>query len=139
MLTSSRKNLELLEIAPHWKIGPRLLCGRMDAVMKNLFSNLKLDLFLVLKANFYCDFLIPNPKNYKGANVHEDLSYRTQVKKFWLDAKNSKWQISEKKSLKLPKFQKPISQEQFRVQWKNFAYICFLWVGTFEQNLSKIN
>ena len=41
-----------IEFAPHWKIGPRLLCGRIDAVMKNLFFNLKLDLFLVLKANF---------------------------------------------------------------------------------------
>ena len=31
-----------------------------------------------------------------------------------LDRENLKWQISEKKALKLPKFQKQISQEQFR-------------------------
>ena len=28
---------------------------------------------------------------------------------------NSKWQISEKKALKLPKFQKPISQELLKI------------------------
>ena len=43
-----------------------------------------------------------------------------------------------KKALKLPKFQKPISQEPFRVGWKNFAHFCFLLVETFEQNLIKI-
>ena len=52
MLTSSRKNLGMIEFAPDRKIGPRLLCGRIDAVMKNLFFDLKLDLFLVLNANF---------------------------------------------------------------------------------------
>ena len=51
MLTSSRKNLGMIEIVPHEKIGPWLLSGSMDAVLKNLFSNLKLDLLLVLKAN----------------------------------------------------------------------------------------
>ena len=52
MLTSSRKNLGMMEIVPHWKIGPQLLCGKMYAVLKNYFFNSKLDLFLVLKANF---------------------------------------------------------------------------------------
>ena len=52
MLTSSRKNLGMIEIVPHSKIGPQLLRGRIYAVLKNLFFNLKLDLFLVLQANF---------------------------------------------------------------------------------------
>ena len=42
----------MIEIVPHGKIVTQLLCGRMDAVLKNLFFNSKLDLFLVLKANF---------------------------------------------------------------------------------------
>ena len=33
-----------------------------------------------------------------------------------LDMENPKWQISEKKVLKLPKFQKLIFQEPFRVK-----------------------
>ena len=64
----------MTEIVPHWKIGPRLLCGRMDTVMKNLFFNLKLDLFL-----FWCSrpifnviIGIPTQKKYEGANFHED-------------------------------------------------------------------
>ena len=48
---SIRNNLGMTEIVPHWKIRPQLLCGRVDAVMKNLFLNLKLDLFLELKVN----------------------------------------------------------------------------------------
>ena len=55
-----------------------------------------------------------------------------------LDMENPKWQISEKKVLKLPKFQKLISQEPFRVKWKNFGHFCFLYVGTFEHKLIKI-
>ena len=51
-LASSKKNLRVIEIVPHWKIGPWLLCGKMYAVLKNLFFNSKLDQFLVLKANF---------------------------------------------------------------------------------------
>ena len=46
--------------------------------------------------------------------------------------------LKKKKALKLLKFQKLISQEPFRVRWKNFAHFCFLLVGTFEQNLIKI-
>ena len=46
------KNLGMIEIVPHWKIGPQLLCGRIYAVLKDLFFNSKLDLFPVLKANF---------------------------------------------------------------------------------------
>ena len=87
----------------------------MYAVLKNLFFKSKLDLFLVLKTT-YCDFWIPHPKKYKSANFHEDWLYRTQVMTISLDTENSKWRISEKKVLKLPKFQKPISQEPFRVR-----------------------
>ena len=72
--------------------------------MKNLYFNLKLDLFLVLKANFKCDFWISHSKKYIGANFHEDWFYRTQVMTISLDTENSKWRISEKKVLKLPKF-----------------------------------
>ena len=43
-----------------------------------------------------------------------------------------------KKALKLPKFQKLISEELFRVRWRSFVHFCFLEVGTFEQNLIKI-
>ena len=121
MLTSSRKNLGMVEIVPQWKIGPGLLCGRMYVVLKNLFLNSKLDLFLVLKANFYSDW----PR-------------RTQVITISLDMENSKWQISEKKALNLRKFQKSIFREPFRVRWKSFAHFWFLVVGTFEQNLIKI-
>ena len=39
MLASIGKNFGMIEIVPHRKIGPRLLCGRMDAVIKNLFFN----------------------------------------------------------------------------------------------------
>ena len=52
MLISSRKNLGVIEIVPHLKIGPRLLCARMYAVLKNFFFSSKLDLFLVPKAKF---------------------------------------------------------------------------------------
>ena len=82
MLTSSRKNLGMIKIVPQWKIGPWLLCGSMYAVLKNLFFNSKLDLFVVLKANFKCDFWISYPKKYKGANFHEDWPYKTQVNNF---------------------------------------------------------
>ena len=47
---------------------------------------------------------------------HEDWSYRTQVMTISLDTENPKCQTSEKKDLKLPKFQKPISLEPFRVR-----------------------
>ena len=80
----------MIEIVPYGKSGAWLLCGRMDAVMKNLFFNLKLDLFLVLKANFWCDLWIPHLKKYKGANFHEDWTYRTQVMTISLDTENSK-------------------------------------------------
>ena len=43
-----------------------------------------------------------------------------------LDTENSAWRISEIKALKLPKFQKLISQEQFRVRSKKFADFWFL-------------
>ena len=36
---SGLKNLGMIEIVPYWKIGPWLLCGRMYAVLKNLFFN----------------------------------------------------------------------------------------------------
>ena len=65
--------------------------------MKNLFFNLTLGLFLVLKAKFYCDFWIPHPKKYKGANFHQDWPYRTHVMTISLDTENSKWRISEKR------------------------------------------
>ena len=55
------------------------------------------------------------PKKYKGASFHEDWPYRTQVITISLDMDNSKCQISEKKALKLPKFQKPISQELLKI------------------------
>ena len=45
----------------------------------------------------------------------EEKSY-FQVITIPLDTENSKWQISEKKALKLPRFQKPISQEPFGVK-----------------------
>ena len=83
--------------------------------MKNLFLNLKLDLFLELKVNCQCGFWISHQKS-TGTNFHEDWPYRTQVMTMSLDTKNSKWQISEKKALKLPKFQKLISQEPFRAR-----------------------
>ena len=53
----------MIEIVPHGKIGTQLLCGRMDAVLKNLFFNSKLDLFLVLKANFNVIFGFPTQKS----------------------------------------------------------------------------
>ena len=65
MLTSSMKNLGMIEIVPHQKIGPQLLCGRMDKVMNNFFNNLKVVLFLVLKANFYVIFGFPSQKSTK--------------------------------------------------------------------------
>ena len=43
-----------------------------------------------------------------------------------------------KKALKLPKFQKPISQEPFRVRQKKMCSLLFLISRTFEQNLIKI-
>ena len=104
---------------PTSKIGSQLLRGRMDKVMNNFFNNLKLVLFLVLKANSWWNFWIPLPKKYKNENFHEDWPYRTQVMTISLDTDNSKWRISEEKTLKLHKFQKPISQEPFRFRWKN--------------------
>ena len=64
----------MTEIVPHWKIGPQLLCGRMDAVMKNLFFNLKLHLFLFWRSRPIFNVIIgfPTQKKYKGANFHED-------------------------------------------------------------------
>ena len=71
----------------------------------------------MLKANFQCHFWISHLKKYKGANFHEDWSYKAQVLTISLDTENSKWRISEKKkALKLPKFEKPISQELYRVK-----------------------
>ena len=58
-------------------------------------------LFLVLKVNFLCDFRIPHPKKYKGANFNEDWPYRTQVMTISLDTENSKWRISQKKCPKI--------------------------------------
>ena len=52
MLTSSRKNLEMTEIVHHSKVGPRLLGGKIDTVMKNLFFYIKIRLKIVLKVNF---------------------------------------------------------------------------------------
>ena len=76
----------MTEIAPHWKIGPQLLCGRMDAVMKNLF-----DIRPVFSAQgqFLMWFLDSPPKKYKGANLHEDWPYRTHVMTLSLDTENS--------------------------------------------------
>ena len=116
------KNLGMIEIVPHQKIGSQLLRGRMNKVLNN----------------FWCNFWIPLPKKYKGANFHENWPYRTQVMTISLDMDNSKWWISEEKTLKLPKFKISISQEPFRFRWKNFAHIFFILVGTFEQNLMEI-
>ena len=120
MLTKSMKNLGMIEIVPHQKIGSQILRGKMNKVLNNFFNNLKLVLFLVLKTNFWCNFWIPLPKKYKGENFHENWPYRTQVMTISLDTDNSKWWISEEKTLKLPKFQISISQEPFRFRWKNF-------------------
>ena len=120
-----QENLGMIEIVPHWKIGPQLLCGRMNTVMKNLFFNLKLDVSSA-QGQFLKWCLDSPPKKYKGANFHKNWPYRTQVMTISLDTENSRWWISEKKALKLPKFQKPISQEPFRVGGKNFAHFCFL-------------
>ena len=57
----------------------------MYAVLKNLFFDSKLDLFLVLKSNFLCYFWILHPKKYKGANFYEEWPYRTQVITISLD------------------------------------------------------
>ena len=86
----------------------------------------------------YLQHCIPHPKEYKGANFHEDWLYRTQVITISLDTENSKQQISEKKILKLSKFQQLVSQEPFKVRWKDFTHFCFLLVGTLDQNLIKI-
>ena len=136
MLTSSRKNLGMIEIVPHWKIGPQLLCGRMYAVLKNLFFNSKLDLFLVLKVKFLMWFLDSPPKKVQRCKFSWTIGLIVII--ISLHTENSKWRISEKKILKLPKFQKLISQEPFRVRWKNFAHFYFLLVGTFEQNLALV-
>ena len=63
----------------------------------------------------------------------QNSSYNTFIR-YWKFKMVDFW----KKGPKLPKFQKLISQELFRVRWKNFAHFCFLLVGTFEQNLIKI-
>ena len=68
----------------------------MCAVLKNLFFNSKLDLFLV------------------QIFMKIDLT-ELKIITISLDMGKSKWQISEKKALKLQKFQKPISQELFGV------------------------
>ena len=65
---------DLIEIIPHWKIGLQLLCGRMDAVMKNLFFNFKIRTVSSAQGQFLMWFL----EKYKGANFHEDWPYRTQ-------------------------------------------------------------
>ena len=78
---------------------------------------------------------------YKGANFHEYWPYRTQVMTISLDTENSKWQIW-KKALKLPKFQKSISQEWFSWVKKLFSALLFLSGGNiwakFGQNLKKM-
>ena len=76
------------------------------------------------------------PKKYKGASFHEDWPYRTQVITISLDMDNSKWQISEKKALKLPKSQKPISQEPLRVKFCSLLFLISrnIW-AKFDQNL----
>ena len=68
------------------------------------------------------------PKNYEGAYSHEVHNNFIRYGKF-------KMADFWKKALKLPKFQISVSLETFRVKWKNFAYFCFLLVGTFEQKL----
>ena len=60
-------------------------------------------------------FQFLNSKKHKGANFHKDCPHRTQVITISLDTENSKWRISGKKALKLPKFQKPISQELLKI------------------------
>ena len=78
------------------------------------------------------------PKKVRRCKIFmKNWPYRTQVITISLTTENSKWQISEKKTLKLPKFQKLISQEPFRVRWKNFAHFCFLLVGTLSKIWSK--
>ena len=68
----------------------------MCAVLKNLFFNSKLDLFLV--------------QIFMKIGLTE-----LKVITISLDMGKSKWQISEKMALKLPKYQNRISQELFRV------------------------
>ena len=87
----------MIEIVPHWKIEPRLLCGRMYAVLKNLLFNSNLDLFSNAQEQFLMWFLDSPPKKYKGSNFHEDWLYRTQVITISLDTENSKWWIFEKR------------------------------------------
>ena len=92
----------------------------MCAVLKNLFFNSKLDLFLV--------------QIFMKIGLTE-----LKVITISLDMGKSKWQISEKKALKLPKYQNRISQELFRVWWKKFCSLLFLirrniW-AKFDQNL----
>ena len=107
MLTASRKNLGMTENVPHWKIGPWLLCGRMDAVMKNFFFNLKLDLFLVLKANFQCDFWVPPPKKVQRCKFSWRLALKNSSYNIFIRYRNFKMTYFWKKALKLPKFQTP--------------------------------
>ena len=87
--------------------------------MKNLFFNLKLHLFLFSCSRpiFYVIIGFPTQKSTKV-----QIFMKIGLIEFKLDMtislymENSKWRISEKKALKLPKFQKLISQEPFRIK-----------------------
>ena len=83
-------------------------------------------------------FLDSPPKKVQRCKFSWRLAFQNSSYNNFIRYRKSKMMDFWKKVLKLPKFQKPISQELFRVGWKDFAHFCFLLVGTFEPNLLKI-
>ena len=131
MLASNRKKLGIIEIVPYWKIGPWLLCGRMYAVLKN-FLIFKVRSASSAQGQFLMWFLDSPPKKVQRCKFSWRLALQNSSYNNFVRYGKFKMADFWKKALKLPKFQKPISQEPFRVRWKNFAHFCFLLVGTFE-------
>ena len=128
----------MIEIVPHWKIGPKLLCGRDVVHSFEEFFFFKLRPVSSAQGQFLMWFLHFPPKKVQRCKFFwrltlQNLSYdnfirygKLKMADFW------------KETLKLPEFQKRISQESFRVRWKNFAIFCFLLVGKFQQNLKRL-
>ena len=129
MLTLNMKNLGMIEIVPHWK-NWALISTWWDKIRPVSTAQGQLLMW----------FLDSHSKKYKETNFHENWPYRTQVMTILLDTENWKWWISEKKmAIKLPKFQKLISQEKFWCLVKKFCSLLFLissnnW-AKFDQNL----
>ena len=132
MLTSSKKYWGMIEIE---KLGTNYyVVGCMHFFEEFIFL-LKVRPVSSAQDHFLMWFLDFPPEKVQRCKFSWRLALQNSSYNNLIRYRKFKMADFWKKGPKITQFS--ISQEPFRVRWKDFAHICFLLEGTFEQNLIK--